>query len=392
MRALADLCFTADMHRLLCLPALLVFIACDDADPAPMMDARLDLSVTDLGAEMTDAQALDGGVIDAELPDVSLPDASLPDAAPLPDAYPHPPESLRFNAVQAKGTHNSYHIEPANPIHDSHRYTQPPLDVQLAEHGVRQFELDVHARVEGGFNVLHLPIVDPETTCYALEDCLATTLAWSRAHPTHFPILIWLEPKDELSAPANGHLVNSVAVMPTLDPAILSVVPRSHIFAPADLRGAYASERAAILAEGWPTLDHMRGKLVFAMLDGGPHRDSYLAGTDDDRLIFIDPDSPEDPRAAIFKINNGESDEARARVEEGFIVTSNVDSAEGSPEENARRRAAALANGVQLLSSDFPGPLDANDMNWLEIPGGAPVRCNPVTAPEGCTSEALEDL
>ncbi|MGK0362775.1 MAG: hypothetical protein ACI9U2_005097, partial [Bradymonadia bacterium] len=88
----------------------------------------------------------------------------------------------------------------------------------------------------------------------------------------------------------------------------------------------------------------------------------------------------------------GASDEARARVEDGFIVTSNVESAEDSPEENARRRAAALANGVQFLSSDFPAPLNANDMNWLMIPGGEPVRCNPVTAPDGCTPAALEDL
>ena len=402
--ATPSVCFTEDMRRLFCLLAL---TACDDAaspsivvdagllDAAPLDGAPLDGSATD--AALSDAAAsVDGALSDAALPDATPPDAALPDAtvpdATVPDAYPHPPETLRFNAVQAKGTHNSYHVEPERPIHPSHRYTQPPLDAQLAEHGVRQFELDVHARVEGGFNVLHLPVIDPETTCLALEDCLATTLAWSRAHPTHFPILIWIEPKDELSAPANGHQVNSVAVMPTLDPAILSVVPRRHIFTPSDLRGDFASERDAIMNAGWPTLDQMRGKLVFAMLDGGRHRDSYLAGTDDGRIIFVDPDSPEDPHAAIFKINNGSSAEARARVEEGFIVTSNVDSADDTPENNARRRAEALANGVQFLSSDFPAPLDANDMNWLMIPEGNPVRCNPVTAPEACTAMALEDL
>ncbi len=35
---------------------------------------------------------------------------------------------LRLNQVQAKGTHNSYHIEPADALDPSFRYTQASLE------------------------------------------------------------------------------------------------------------------------------------------------------------------------------------------------------------------------------------------------------------------------
>jgi len=71
---------------------------------------------------------------------------------------------LRLNQVQARGTHNSYHLEPADPVDESHRYSHLPLGRQLAELGVRQVELDLHLRTGVGFEVFHLPGgVDEET-------------------------------------------------------------------------------------------------------------------------------------------------------------------------------------------------------------------------------------
>ncbi len=355
------------------------------------------LAACDTGGDAS--PAADAGPADAAGPagafgsDAVLADALVPDAF-APDAFVGPlDDTLRLDHLQARGTHNSYHLRPDTLFHPSHDYAQVPLDEQIERQGVRQLELDLHARVEGGFDVLHLPLIDPNTTCLAFEDCLRTVERWSDAHPGHLPILIWIEPKDEGSAPVNGH-VRSVDRMDQLDAAILEVLPRARLFTPDDLRRDHASVRDAVRADGWPNLAAVRGRIIFALLDRGDHRTSYIGEAADlaDRLLFVNPDDTADPRAAFLKIDDGGSEEARAAVAAGFLVTSNVDAADGTPEENAAHRAAALANGVHWLSSDHPAPDGPDDADWLDIPGGNPARCNPVTAPEACTAAALEDL
>ena len=64
---------------------------------------------------------------------------------------------LTLSDVQAKGTHNSYHMEPDFAFDASHEYTHLPLDEQLSEQGVRQFEIDLHYHVDEGFQVFHIP-------------------------------------------------------------------------------------------------------------------------------------------------------------------------------------------------------------------------------------------
>lgn len=44
-----------------------------------------------------------------------------------------------------------------------------------------------------------------------------------------------------------------------------------------------------------------------------------------------------------------------------------------------------------MLKDDFPAEVDGKAY-WLDLQDGTPARCNPVTAPPGCTSLALEDL
>ena len=105
---------------------------------------------------------------------------------------------LRLNHVQAKGTHNSYHVEPDVVFHDSHRYSHAPLDAQLRDQGVRQLELDLHYREDVGFEIFHLPGIDEVSTCVRFVDCLQEISDWSQEQPGHLPVMIWLEPKDDM--------------------------------------------------------------------------------------------------------------------------------------------------------------------------------------------------
>lgn len=301
---------------------------------------------------------------------------------------------LRLNHVQAKGTHNSYHLEPVNPLDDSHRYSHANLDAQLSLHGVRQFELDLHYRENEGFEVFHLPILDELSTCRRFVECLALVKSWSDAHHWHMPILIWLEPKDDADI-LDETLLGFLDRYDELEAEILSVFPRPRILTPDDVRGDYDDLPSALAAEGWPTLGALRGRVIFSLLDGGEHRDSYTAAAPNlaDRLMFVGASSPTDPFAAMFKVNDarGEADRVRELVAAGFIVTSNVDGASGDATDNADKLAASLAAGIHYGSSDYPAPVDGYAY-WFDLPDGAPARCNPIYPADACAAVDIEKL
>jgi len=301
---------------------------------------------------------------------------------------------LRLNHVQAKGTHNSYHLEPDNPVDDSHRYSHASLEVQLSAQGVRQFELDLHYREHEGFEVFHLPILDERTSCQRFVECLAEVKSWSDANPWHLPILIWLEPKDDVDI-LDETLLGFLDRYDELEAEILSVFPRPRVLTPDDVRGDHPDLPTALAADGWPTLGALRGRVIFSLLDSGEHRDTYTAPAPNlaNRLMFVGASSPADPYAAMFKINNAQQEAARVSdlVADGFIITSNVDGASGDATENADKLAASLASGMHYGSSDYPAPVDGYDY-WFELSDGAPARCNPVYPAVACTAEDIEKL
>ncbi len=303
-------------------------------------------------------------------------------------------EVLRLNHVQAKGTHNSYHQEPPDPVDDSHRYSHANLDVQLSEQGVRQFELDLHYREHEGFEVFHIPIIDEETSCQRFVECLAVVKSWSDANPWHMPVMIWLEPKDDADF-LDETLLGFLDRHDELEDEILSVFPRSRILTPDEVRGEHADLPSAIAADGWPTLGALRGRVIFSMLDSGEHRDSYTAAAPNlaDRLMFVGASSPTDPFAAMFKINDarGESERVQGLVADGFIITSNVDGATGDATDCADRLAASLAAGIHFGSTDYPAAVDGYGY-WFELSDGAPARCNPIYPAAACAAEDIEKL
>tara|TARA_B110000014_G_C19842125_1_gene436557 strand:- start:374 stop:712 length:339 start_codon:yes stop_codon:yes gene_type:complete len=101
------------------------------------------------------------------------------------------------------------------------------------------------------------------------------------------------------------------------------------------------------------------------------------------------------PEAAIFSNTDplGNGDEIIALIEEGYIVRSRADNAENGEADNndTSRRDAAISVGAHSISTDYPAKVDGIDY-WVEIPNGDPVACNPISAPNDCTSERIESL
>lgn len=297
-------------------------------------------------------------------------------------------DALRLNHLQAKGTHNSYHIAAEGDLIPELDYTHAPIDVQLSEQGVRQLELDVRFdKFKDGFSVFHENF-DKGTTCSTLEECLTLVKVWSDANPAHHPVFIQLETKDGTSE------ATAEAYFASLEADVLAVFPRERVLAPDDVRGDAASVREAIGDVGWPTLGEVRGKVVFFIDDSSDLRTFYTHGGKDldGRLFFIDSE-PTDPWAGVLIANDptGEAALIEESLAAGLIVRTRSDSGndEATTGDTAQRD-KAFASGAQLVSTDYPALLDGIDY-VVEVPGGKPSRCNPKTAPAGCTAEDIEN-
>lgn len=301
-----------------------------------------------------------------------------------------PAPVLTLDHVQVKGTHNSYHLEPLVPFDASHEYSHLPLAEQLADQGVRAFELDVHEGV-GGFEVYHITVIDADGTCDTLAGCLGEIHSWSVAHPLHLPVVVWIEVKD-----STGGLPIDAADLDELDAAIRDVLPPDQLFTPDDLQGGHPSVRAALESDGWPAVDAVRGRVLVVLLNvDDDHAENYtsnyttLAG----RAMFAraTPAQFAAPWAAIAKLGVGDDADITAAHAARLLIATNVCGAGEADDECTTRLAAAKAAGIHMLKDDFPGPIDGKPY-FLDFPDGNPARCNPVTAPPGCTSVALEDL
>lgn len=298
--------------------------------------------------------------------------------SPLSTIEPTRPR-LALQELQFKGSHNSYHRAPRLSLTRSWRYSHAPIDVQLAHQGVRQIELDVrYAR--GELVVGHLPIVDGRSNCKRLRECLGKVRAWSRAHPSHLPVFVFIEVKDSL-APArlDGRL-------DAIDFEIAHVFSPDELLTPAHVVHDAPSLREAIVAHGWPSLDESRGRIAFVLFGPMRHKRAYTAHRPrlEGRLMFVGGDLPDVPYASVLFYDDPvhqrrEIDDAVAKH---FLVRTRADR---NLVRRRTRRDAALASGAHFVSTDFADPR----FQWLEL--AAAGRCNPRSATTGCSSVSLSE-
>jgi hypothetical protein len=310
-----------------------------------------------------------------------------PPGPPADPVFPYPQDdTLRLQHLQAKSTHNSYHVETAGNLLDAWHYTHVPLDRQLGEQGVRHVELDL-SLVDTSFEVFHILLLDEETTCRAFTDCLAAIKGWSDAHRAHHPITVQIELKDPPQADYEAYFA-------ALHGEIGAVWPPERVITPALVQGEHATLGEAVKGDGWPTLGALRGKVLFTLDNAAEFQEAYTHGRRDlDGRILFAHAAPSDPFAAIAVLNDPVADSAAiaAALEANMLVRTRADSDSVEPlAGDTSRRDAALASGAQFVSTDYPAGVNYTDY-FVEIPEGTPSRCNPLTAPAKCTSEAIED-
>jgi hypothetical protein len=294
---------------------------------------------------------------------------------------------LRINEIQFKGSHNSYHRIPEGPSPEE-EYEMPPLTDQLALHGVRAVELDLHY-YEGAFYVYHLPVDDDRSTCPRLRDCLAEILAWSQANAGHHVLQVYFDFRDTWDAE------KIIDHLEELDALLFEVWPREKLLIPDDIVGGSANMAAAIGERGWPTLGQTRGKTMFIMWSFGDapwlyaHEGTSLQG----RSMFVAATYEGWAHAMVLGMDTAHEQEEtiRSAVGRGYFVRTRSDDLPGRGGDFPARREAALRSGAQAILTDYPA--DGSLAGYtMDIPGGTPSRCNPITAPAQCVPHAVEQL
>ncbi|MCJ2188404.1 phosphatidylinositol-specific phospholipase C1-like protein [Novosphingobium beihaiensis] len=318
-----------------------------------------------------------------------------------------------MNDIQAVGTHNSYKQAMSEEVRRKIAaksakavlaldYSHRPLAEQL-DHGARQLEIDVNYDPEGGyyagnsddaelrkpgFKVLHIAFSDAASSCERLVTCLTQIRDWSRAHPHHAPILLMFNTK-ETGDEAHGKPAKrfTEAAFDALDAEIRSVIPRGMLILPDDVQGGYPTLREAVLAGNWPTLDAARGKVFFA-LDEHEDKVAIYRGKRkslEGRVFFVNT-REDSPAAAYLTLNDpiAQAERIKRDVKAGFIVRTRADADTWEARAgNLTRLRAALASGAQYISTDYLWEDPRLPGYRVALPGGGPVRCNPVRCPGG---------
>ena len=310
-------------------------------------------------------------------------------------------EPAKINTLRWLGSHNSYRpaLDPEALAHQRQvmgersrgvEYGHPPIQAQL-DLGIRQLEFDPYADATGGLyaapyasdpaksaimkapgaKVLHAPVVDSRTLCLRLSDCFAEVATWSRAHPGHAPIVIFVNTKEE---PFNTPAIPdpplwTEADLAGIDADAVKAFGRDRIIAPDDVRGARATLREGVTAGGWPTVDGAKGK-VLLVLDANPRvEDAYRAGHPSlkGRALF-GLYAETEAEAAVFNIQDPRPEETRikALVAQGFLVRtrSDADTTEARGHDLTRLQSAERS-GAQIISTDYyPGAPDPLDLKF----------------------------
>ncbi len=344
----------------------------------------------------------------------------------------------RLNQIQVIGSHNSYHIAPAPAVYEliaaagrrraeSLDYTHRPLAEQLSDLGIRQLELDVFADPKGGLfaapaarriliarnkdagpdpnhdgqlaapglKVLHVPDVDFQSTAATFVAALKQIRAWSRQHPRHVPILIQVELKDEsIPGVATRPVRFGSGELDSVDAEIRSVFVEGEILTPDRVRGRFDTLPDALRAQGWPTLESVRGLVMFALDNEGAIRDRYLEGhvALKGRAMFASVERS-NAAAAWFKINDPVKDFERIKhlVGAGFLVRTRADAdTRQARAADTSQRDKAFASGAQFISTDYRQPDRRFSDYSVSFPSGAVARSNPVSGDPAWANRDLE--
>lgn len=279
-----------------------------------------------------------------------------------------PVVSLRYDEVRQKSAHNSFQRDEA-------------IIDMIAVHRVRSLEFDIHVgksledEVAGDWFVYHTDVVDDDSQCRLLSQCLGIVDAAAVAIPEHEVITLWVDLKDGFGG---GHQPAD------LDARLISGFG-ARLFTPGELvmgcPGAMTVQ-GAVTACGWPELELLRGRVLVALTGGGGELTAYVGGDAAVRAAFVAPALSEadivgHQEAAFVNLEAGDVSVATAVREAGLVSRVWV-------LDDADAWDSAVAAGVHHLAT--------NQVNAWQDPWSTTAGTGgwPFTCISGCEAPTVE--
>ena len=282
-------------------------------------------------------------------------------------------DDVRYSDVAFLGTHNSYQLLATKQKRALMKaveivtfglvdYTKAVFEMDTLttqlEKGVRNLEIDIEAQLDGSevsFIVTHDHILDNVSSCYNFEKALEEIALWSENNPGHLPVSLLIEPKNVKNSSDNIKSF-SLEYADEFD-AIVRNTLGDKLLTPADMLGDYESFEQMRAADGWATLEEMRGKVILLLHPCDATEDYINIDTSiKTQAMFpmLRPDNIDKPYAS-FIIDNAPEQAAENNKETvdkyNLIVRTRADS---YPRFSDERYAAADKCGSHIITTDYP--------------------------------------
>ncbi|MDO3694603.1 phosphatidylinositol-specific phospholipase C1-like protein [Wenyingzhuangia sp. chi5] len=313
----------------------------------------------------------------------------------------HKTKTIRLNEIQVIGSHNSYKIPIEQPLWeylyqiDSVRaktlqYGHIPIIKQL-NLGLRNLELDVLYDPNGGrfthpkgleivkslgdkpllydedkklrqpgLKMFHIQDIDFRSHYLLFKDGLKVIKKWSDEHPNHTPIIILINAKDSSHHDLSELLPFTKNALDSIDLEIRSVFKDSQLITPDLVRGNHKTLEEAILTDGWPDMNTVKGRFLFVLDEKEAKNNRYLEGHPSlkNRVMFINSKEG-NPEAAFRVINNPIKDfeYIKELVLRGYMVRTRADDGTNESRTNDYCKfEKAKQSGAQIISTDYYVP------------------------------------
>ncbi len=308
--------------------------------------------------------------------------------------------NIRLNQIQVIGSHNSYKIGIEKPIMNYLLNLNPSLSSLEYEHisltaqlnvGLRSLELDVFNDPEGGYysnpsgldivrasgntpiafdeeeklkvpglKVFHIQEVDFRSHQLLFNDALNELKEWSNIHSNHTPIIITINTKDAKVPQTRDPLVFDEDALKNLDDEIKAVFPDEKLITPDLVRGSRSSLEEAVLKDGWPKLEDVKGKFLFVLDEGNTKLNLYLNKFPQLKGATLFVNQEEGNSEAAFRIINDpikDFEKIKTLVALGYMVRTRADSDTQEARNNDYSRfLKAKASGAQIITTDYYRP------------------------------------
>jgi hypothetical protein len=309
-------------------------------------------------------------------------------------------EKLRLNEIQVIGSHNSYKkaIQPElwKMIYDKDsstanalQYEHINIEEQL-ELGLRNLELDVYLDSFGGkyssplglvflrrmgittakfdvenelskpgLKVFHIQDLDFRSNNLLFTNCLREIKKWSDSNINHVPIIVTINAKDsqiDLEG-ASVPILFSKKGLESIDAEILTVFSKDDLITPDFVRGNYPTLSEAVLKNGWPNIEEVKGRVLFVLDETGKKLNDYLNEDKSivGKVMFVNVEDG-NPNAAFMIINEPIKKEEliKSLVAKGYLVRTRADAETIEARKNDYSRfEAAKRSGAQIISTDY---------------------------------------